>query len=207
MNYDSENRLRSIFDNGKNIASYNYNDVGQRIWKIEKEVVVEDNIPVEKTFKTYYFFENYEEKYDITDSDNKELIQSINYYFANGQRVAQRTNKIAESLEEVSYFHADHLGSAVRITDEDQNIIQSIAYTPFGKVAWFAGEDTTSYTYTDQEIDGSGFMYYDARYYDPELGRFLQADTYLDGMNRYTYCGNNPIIYCDPSGHCSTFPL
>ncbi|MBI9100475.1 MAG: hypothetical protein JEY91_18490, partial [Spirochaetaceae bacterium] len=36
LNYDSENRLRSIFDNGKNIASYDYNDVGQRIWKIEK---------------------------------------------------------------------------------------------------------------------------------------------------------------------------
>ncbi|MBI9099528.1 MAG: hypothetical protein JEY91_13680, partial [Spirochaetaceae bacterium] len=42
---------------------------------------------------------------------------------------------------------------------------------------------------------------------DPDLGRFLQADPMLDGTNRYTYCGNNPIIYCDPSGHCSTFPL
>ncbi len=45
-----------------------------------------------------------------------------------------------------------------------------------------------------------GFMYYDARYYDPDLGRFLQPDPMLDGMNRYTYCGNNPIRYSDPTG-------
>ncbi len=43
-------------------------------------------------------------------------------------------------------------------------------------------------------------MYYDARYYDPDLGRFLQPDPMLDGMNRYTYCGNNPIRYSDPTG-------
>jgi len=44
-------------------------------------------------------------------------------------------------------------------------------------------------------------MYYDARYYDPDLGRFLQADPFLAGLNRYTYCGNNPIRYSDPSGN------
>ena len=48
-------------------------------------------------------------------------------------------------------------------------------------------------------------MYYNARYYDPDLGRFLQADTYLDGMNRYAYCGNNPIRYNDPTGHKMTW--
>ncbi|MBI9099534.1 MAG: RHS repeat-associated core domain-containing protein [Spirochaetaceae bacterium] len=37
-------------------------------------------------------------------------------------------------------------------------------------------------------------------YYDPDLGRFLQADPMLDGLNRYTYCGNNPIRYNDPTG-------
>jgi murein DD-endopeptidase MepM/ murein hydrolase activator NlpD len=34
----------------------------------------------------------------------------------------------------------------------------------------------------------------------PELGRFLQADPMLDGLNRYTYCGNNPVRYSDPTG-------
>ncbi len=48
--------------------------------------------------------------------------------------------------------------------------------------------------------------YYHARYYDPVLGRFLQADPYLDGLNRYAYCHNNPIIYTDPTGYANGDP-
>jgi hypothetical protein len=50
-------------------------------------------------------------------------------------------------------------------------------------------------------------MYYGARYYDPELARFIQADTvipYIDSsqsFNRYMYCRGNPIIYVDPTGN------
>ena len=52
-------------------------------------------------------------------------------------------------------------------------------------------------------------MYYlQSRYYDPETGRFINADTLdylapqtLGGLNLYAYCGNNPVNYCDPSGH------
>jgi hypothetical protein len=49
--------------------------------------------------------------------------------------------------------------------------------------------------------------YYGARYYDPEIGRFISADTFnLDftnpqGLNRYTYCFNNPLRHTDPSGN------
>ncbi len=51
-------------------------------------------------------------------------------------------------------------------------------------------------------------MYYGARYYDPTLGRFLSANTIVpqagnpQGLNRYSYVGNNPLKYTDPSGHC-----
>jgi RHS repeat-associated protein len=47
---------------------------------------------------------------------------------------------------------------------------------------------------------GGGLYYYNARYYDPDLGRFIQADSKLDGLNRYAYCHNNPIRYTDPTG-------
>src|SRR5262249_39334 len=49
--------------------------------------------------------------------------------------------------------------------------------------------------------------YYGARYYDPQLGRFITPDTVIQNpydpqtLNRYTYTRNNPIIYVDPSGH------
>lgn len=51
-------------------------------------------------------------------------------------------------------------------------------------------------------------MYYGARYYDAQLGRFISADTIVPGagnpqsLNRYTYALNNPLRYKDPSGHC-----
>ncbi len=44
-------------------------------------------------------------------------------------------------------------------------------------------------------------MYYNARYYDPTAGRFTQADTILDGLNRYTYVRNRPTNATDPTGH------
>ena len=70
------------------------------------------------------------------------------------------------------------------------------------------GDYNTNYTFTGKEYDSStALSYYGARYYDPELGRFTQADTIVQNpanpqtLNRYSYCNNNPINYVDPSGH------
>jgi hypothetical protein len=51
-------------------------------------------------------------------------------------------------------------------------------------------------------------MFYHARYYAPQIGRFVQADTIIPNpgssqdFNRYSYVGNSPINFNDPSGHC-----
>jgi RHS repeat-associated protein len=53
----------------------------------------------------------------------------------------------------------------------------------------------------------SGYYFYNARHYDPEIGRFVTADSIIpyetstQSWNRFTYCSNNPIIYKDPTGH------
>jgi len=75
----------------------------------------------------------------------------------------------------------------------------------------------TRYTFTGQYshvddpttsgvTEGFGLMFYNARYYDPALGRFAQADSIIpggaQGLDRYAYANNNPIRYSDPSGHC-----
>jgi len=55
--------------------------------------------------------------------------------------------------------------------------------------------------------DNTGLYYYNARYYDPEIGRFISPDTIVpnpanpQSLNRYSYCLNNPLKYIDPSGH------
>ena len=57
----------------------------------------------------------------------------------------------------------------------------------------------------------TGLYYLKTRYYDPEVGRFISMDdiSYLDpeninGLNLYAYCGNNPVMKVDPSGHIAT---
>ena len=61
--------------------------------------------------------------------------------------------------------------------------------------------------FTGQRLDGTGLYYYNARYYDPAIGRFISADTVVQDfrnpqtLNRYSYCLNNPLKYIDPSGH------
>jgi RHS repeat-associated protein len=128
---------------------------------------------------TYYFFANYE--LEVTAGQQTQIL----YY---GQ-------------EKLLYIHKDHLGSAVRLTDTQGAVVQSLAYDPFGFTVYSGGISEPSNQYTGQKKDGSGLYYYGARYYDPELGRFISPDTVLDGLNRYAYCGNNPINYVDPTGN------
>jgi RHS repeat-associated protein len=59
------------------------------------------------------------------------------------------------------------------------------------------------FMFTGREYDKeTGLYYYRARYYNPQIGRFLQTDPvgYGAGMNMYAYCGNSPAGLCDPFG-------
>lgn len=55
--------------------------------------------------------------------------------------------------------------------------------------------------YTGKEIDpDTGLYYFNARWYDPDLGRFITEDPIKDGTNWHVYCRNNPLKYVDPTG-------
>ena len=77
-----------------------------------------------------------------------------------------------------------------------------------GHAGFNSGSFSTDIRFTGQRLDSStSFYYYGARYYDPELGRFIQPDTIIarpfdpQDLNRYSYCRNNSINYVDPTGH------
>jgi len=81
-------------------------------------------------------------------------------------------------------------------------------YKAFGEQRHSSGTTPTDYRYTGQlEQAGIGLYYYGARWYDPKLGRFTQADSIIPqpgnplDWDRYAYSSNNPINYTDPTGH------
>jgi|GEM_PF-6277764 len=118
------------------------------------------------------------------------------YYSFGGSTVAMRDS----ITNAVTYLHSDHLGSVSLATTSGGNIASQQYFDPWGKVK-SGGIGQTSLNYTGQRLDGTGLLYYNARYYDPALGKFLSPDNVADGLNRYAYVHNNPIIGTDPTGH------
>ena len=141
----------------------------------------------------------------------EELAETVKYYTLGGRRVAMR--KVPADppgqVGTVYYLFTDHLGSSnvSYRADGQQTITQR--YYPWGTIRPGPSNALpTDYTFTGQKLDEStGLMYYGARYYDPALGRFVQADTIVPNLanpqdlNRYAYVRNNPLKYTDPSGH------
>lgn len=110
---------------------------------------------------------------------------------------------------ELVYYFTDHLGGTNVVSDYDGAQIELDEYLPYGEFSRRvrSSEKVTNY-FTGQKLDDeSGLYYYGARYYDPAIGRFITPDTIVQNpfdpqtLNRYSYCGNNPVNCIDPDGH------
>jgi|GEM_PF-5710727 len=113
------------------------------------------------------------------------------------QRIASR----AGSAGPVTYYYQDHLGSTVGSSGGE-----SLRYWPYG--ATRSGSVGTAYRFTGQRQDVAGLYFYQARWYDALLGRFISPDSIVaepgnpQDFNRYAYARSNPLRYTDPSGYC-----
>ena len=128
-------------------------------------------------------------------------------YTAGSTSIAVRT--IVNGTENtLNWLLSDHLGSSSITTTADGTWNSEIRYSAFGETRYSSGITPTDYRYTGQlEQKDVNLYYYNARYYDAALGRFVQADTIIPSAgdsksyDRYAYVNNNPVKYTDPSGH------
>ena len=120
----------------------------------------------------------------------------------------------------VLYPVTDHLGSVMAMSDGSGALAQEMSYGPFGQrktAGWSAymtisaaltiNQTETDRGYTGQEaLDAVQLDDYNARLYDPRLGRFLSVDPLIghpkstQGINPYSYVENDPLNKVDPTG-------
>jgi RHS repeat-associated protein len=138
------------------------------------------------------------------DGDN--LVEETN---ASGTAVARysQTQNIDEPLamlrsSATSYFHADGLGSVTSLSSSAGSIANTYTYDSFGNMTASTGSLVNPFQYTARESDSeTGLYYYRARYYDPNVGRFISEDpARYDFTSFYSYVGENPVLWQDPLG-------
>lgn len=138
------------------------------------------------------------------------------YIYAGGKAVALRETKGATTR--MLYLHHDHLGSVIAYSDASGNLVQELSYDAWGRrrnpATWqyYAtasdAQAVNPWGFSGHEhIDLFELVNMDGRMYDPVTGRFLSPDPYVQapdftqGLNRYSYCLNNPLSLIDPTGY------
>src|SRR6185312_5348875 len=120
--------------------------------------------------------------------------------YLNGPGIDEKLQQLSTSTGPL-YFLQDHLGSTIALTDGSGTIAEREQYEPFG---CSVGSAFTRFGFTGRERDpDTGLLFYRARWYDPQQGRFLSEDPAgLAGgsMNAYSYTNGDPIDARDPSG-------
>ncbi|MCK4261302.1 MAG: peptidoglycan-binding protein, partial [Halanaerobiales bacterium] len=206
--YTIKNRLKAVYLNEELQAEFVYDTDGMRIMSdVDGEQVT--HYVFNQAGKV--LFEVYDPVIDEIQAENNQT--EVSYIYAYGRQIAKVEGIIGNS-EEIVYYHHDNLGSTRLMTDKDGLIIWEQDYMPFGEDLYKAGtsvfeyEEEVEYKYTGQrQVKGIGLYYYGARFYDPEIGRFISEDTYQgkilnsQSQNIFIYVMNNPMRYVDPTGH------
>jgi RHS repeat-associated protein len=143
-------------------------------------------------------------------------VRWTNYLIIGGRLIGVYIEKADETVV-TRYFHTDHLGSISVISNEAGAAVERLSYDAWGKRRHPNGEPDPAGSITSEEsrgftgheqLDSVGLIHMNGRVYDPLLGRFGSPDPMTEdpfssqGWNRYSYVGNSPVNFTDPSGYC-----
>lgn len=190
--YDYNNKLIQVDDR---TATYLYDALGRRIRKTTAE----------GTVNFFYAGDDVIEEQDVANAS------LTTYLVGNGIDDLIKMNRNGSDY----FYHTNHLGSVMAITDRSGEIVERYEYDPFGKVFFYNGSGTALMKsaignvvlFTGRSYNAESGLYdYRARTMNPNIGRFVQVDPllYLDGMNALNYVDNNSIGLVDPTGLFST---
>lgn len=142
--------------------------------------------------------------------------ENRHYIYAGDNLVAMYATKTGVA-DNTKYFLKDHLGSTEVITNNAGQVVERLSYAAFGNrrmaTSWLSSAtpivaQSTTRGYTGHEqLDDLGLVNMNGRFYDPQIGRFISADPFiqspdnLQSFNRYSYVMNNPLSFTDPSGY------
>ena len=191
--YDTKNRL--ISDQIEFSASYNADNLRYR---------VTDRDDINLYDHTYLSDTNCRLSRALVRYDN--YTDNVTYYLHGLGLVGEYTNGSFKT------YHFDYRGSTVAITDNTGNIIDTFEYDTYGKQTARTGNTDTPFRYNGRDgvmTEYNGLLYMRARYYSPDMRRFISADILPGGidnavtLNRYAYANANPVTNIDPFGLCA----
>ena len=220
--YDKRNRLiRQVFQQptGTTARHYIYDNAGNLMNDGERSYKNDgfNRVTQVKTTTGQVQINRYDAeglRYEM--EENKKLVQFI--FNENREVVVEKSadniKRLIRSYDlwasecepEKTWYHyaSDEQGSTIFITDENK-ICNRYDYDAWGNLITCEEIIPNRFLYTGQQFDQITQQYYlRARFYNPIIARFTKEDVYRgDGLNLYTYCDNNPVIYYDLSGYAA----
>jgi RHS repeat-associated protein len=195
--YDIEDRLVAVWDgeagSGTLIAEYNYDPFGRRLWK--------DANGVRTCF--YYADEGLVGEYDVGGNGIK------TYGWKPGGMWT--TDPVFMKVgEEYYYYHNDHLGTPMQMTDVTGGVVWKAQCKSFGEAVIKIRVVENNLRFSGQYyVEETGYHYNWYRTYNPQTGRYLVADPigFEGGINLYSYVSGNPVNLIDPKGLTAKCPL